>query len=669
MTQKINIEAIGDKRAKLASVKEQLKKEFFGLDTIIDKVINSISAWYIFPEIITRPVIINLWGMTGVGKTHLVRRLVELLNFSDKFAELQMNLGTENSFQSKSILNILSNSKIEEGAAGILLIDEMQRFKTVAEDNTDIQSDAYQDLWMLLSDGRFSANASVFKDIETLIAQQLWAEDQIEDDQPKGKKAKVQKKKFRLYTYEANALKKLLRLSNPLTEIMEWDMNRIFSEIEEIKQNRNDWTIDYTKLLIFISGNLDSAFTGANSIEDCDTDADFYHELTSKINASNIKSALLKKFRPEQISRFGNNHVIYPSLNKESYNKLIRRTCDEYLNRMKDLTDIVFTLSVNSYSVIYENSVYPTQGTRPVFSAIHQIFSNPLQEVTVWALENQITNVYLDLGISGMMYAREVDAEGNKGKSFEIPVNLEISDRKAQASRDFKKYIAVHEAGHAIAYTVLNGAVPMEVKVNTSSFSGGYMLPEPNSTNEITTKKSILNDIVISLAGMAAEELFFGKDLMSTGSSSDRFNATSLATKYVRRWGFDDRMAQIFPETSSYGEVTSNDMSGTNEIIEKVLKVQYEVAKKLIEDHFIPFKSIVNELEWRPLLNSSTLYTLLFSHIPNLQYHKQEESFSDIWSESSEHMSEFILEEKDKVINIDISGSASVQVADNDLPF
>ena len=59
---------IDAKRAVLEQVKTQLKQEFFGLDTIIDKVIDSMSAWYIFPELITRPVIINLWGLTGVGK-------------------------------------------------------------------------------------------------------------------------------------------------------------------------------------------------------------------------------------------------------------------------------------------------------------------------------------------------------------------------------------------------------------------------------------------------------------------------------------------------------------------------------------------------------------------------------------------------------------------------
>lgn len=36
-------------------------------------------VWALIPEALTRPVIINLWAMTGVGKTDLVRHLISEL--------------------------------------------------------------------------------------------------------------------------------------------------------------------------------------------------------------------------------------------------------------------------------------------------------------------------------------------------------------------------------------------------------------------------------------------------------------------------------------------------------------------------------------------------------------------------------------------------------------
>lgn len=67
---------------KLSQVKAQLKKEFIGIDEVIDKVIESITSWYLIPEMNDRLVIVNLWGLTGTGKTSLVNRLIELLEIN-----------------------------------------------------------------------------------------------------------------------------------------------------------------------------------------------------------------------------------------------------------------------------------------------------------------------------------------------------------------------------------------------------------------------------------------------------------------------------------------------------------------------------------------------------------------------------------------------------------
>jgi hypothetical protein len=63
----------------LEKAKETLKQEFIGLDKIIDELTAYISAWYLFPQLQERPLIINLWGMTGVGKSALVRTQIDLI--------------------------------------------------------------------------------------------------------------------------------------------------------------------------------------------------------------------------------------------------------------------------------------------------------------------------------------------------------------------------------------------------------------------------------------------------------------------------------------------------------------------------------------------------------------------------------------------------------------
>ena len=80
-----NAHFILQKRKNLEEIETQLKEEFIGLDEIIARVIQLITPWYLFPQIQQRPVIINLWGMTGVGKTSLVKRLMDLLQLNECF--------------------------------------------------------------------------------------------------------------------------------------------------------------------------------------------------------------------------------------------------------------------------------------------------------------------------------------------------------------------------------------------------------------------------------------------------------------------------------------------------------------------------------------------------------------------------------------------------------
>jgi len=374
-----------DERARsLSIVSKTLKNEFYGLDLIIDRIISSINAWYTFPTLITRPVIINLWGLTGVGKTHLVRRLVELIEFNDRFVEIQMDVSTRKS----TIASVLIESSIDQGSPGIILLDEFQRYRTIDYTGADVQVESFQDVWMLLSDGKFAADSSMFQEIEMIIASSEYHQN--------NKSNTEEKKKFSIYPYEARNIKRTLNLSHPVQEIMKWDEKRLSTELDKVLSNNVGVQLDFTKTLIFISGNLDEAFNASN-VNDCDTDADVFHESSKKINVMDIKKALKSRFKPEQISRFGNNHIIYPSISKKSYQQIIHSACTRYINEMTNVTGIDFSLTPESEDVIYANSVYPTQGTRPVFSSVHTIFSDGLVQLAFWAIKHKINNVKISI--------------------------------------------------------------------------------------------------------------------------------------------------------------------------------------------------------------------------------------------------------------------------------
>jgi len=590
---------LAKRRQDLQDMKKQLKSEFFGMDPIIDKVTDSLYTWFIFPQLITRPVIINLWGMTGVGKTCLVRRISQILNFFDRYVEVQMDSTSSGSgFYSSSIATILRNSSIEENTPGILLLDEIQRFKTVGDNGGDAPVERFQDVWMLLSDGKFAADSSLFREVEEMLNYQMWngnksSSDDDDDDEPKaGRKKKINKPmvapKFFINPWEAQNLKKILKLSQPVQEIMTWNLARVQSELINIRTRTNTWEIDYSKLLIFVSGNLDEAFSGANATEDCDTDADIYHKRTKKITQSDIKEALRRRFKPEQIARLGNNHIIYPSLSKSSYEALILRTCNKYVTEMEDISELKFELDPGIYKEIYENSVYPTQGTRPVFSSVHKIFSGALSNIALWGLENQFQNIRI------VMMPVEQKLVGICGEQqIEVPIDLDMRSTRKLNTLDFNTMVAVHEAGHALVYAFLTKQAPAEVKINLASYQGGYNALERSSG--LQTKQQVKNSLATYFAGAAAEEIVFGSNRRSTGCSHDIKMATSVAAQYVRQHGFDGTLSLITGENGLDTDFNTN-VEATNDAIENLCQEGFKQANSVIVEHQAAFKLIVNAL-------------------------------------------------------------------------
>ena len=77
-------EIIAEKQGPLDTAREVFKSEFVGIDTVIDNVIDTIRTWFLFSELQEPPLIVNLWGITGVCKTALVRRLAALVGYEQQ---------------------------------------------------------------------------------------------------------------------------------------------------------------------------------------------------------------------------------------------------------------------------------------------------------------------------------------------------------------------------------------------------------------------------------------------------------------------------------------------------------------------------------------------------------------------------------------------------------
>jgi hypothetical protein len=580
-------EQLAQRNRQLQEMAAQLKTELFGIDAIIDRVIDSVRAWYVLPELVSRPVIVCLWGLTGTGKTQLVRRLAQLLGFYDRFVEVQMD-GFSNGASwrgAQSISGMLAQSAVREGEPGILSLDEFQRFRTIDTKRSELRVERYQDVWALLSDGRLPPALSLLGDIESSIAEAAFDAERAE--------ASDAKLRFKLRSWEAQELQRNLKLDEPLMEIMAWTPEQVQARLHAFRESgQQQWETDYSRLLVFVCGNLDEMYEDlATSVDDCDSDADIFHALTGKLSVIDVKQALNKRFKPEQVARLGNEHVVYPSLSRRAYEQLIAQSCARYARETAARCGLRFELDASVHGQIYANAVFPAQGTRPLFSSLHAILGSGLAKAALWALEQGAA-----AGDSVGLTADGCSLIAHwRGQSQSIAAPFEISRLRQRSNADFRALLAVHEAGHGLVHALLFGRAPQEIKIHVASFEGGY---NAYTSRKVWSRRNLLDSICTSLAGRAAELLIFGPELSSSGAESDLRKATETAARMLRHQGHGSRIGRSDVSTDSDDNVCT-DVDATNAPIEALLQAEHARATGLIGTHRGALLALVDELMTR----------------------------------------------------------------------
>ena len=570
---------LAQRQQRLAEASAQLKAELFGIDDVIDRVIDAVRAWYVLPQLITRPVIVCLWGLTGTGKTQLTRRLAQLLGFYHRFVEVQMDGFSHGAgYRSSSISGMLADSGIHEGAPGMLVLDEFQRFRTVDAKGGDVKVERYQDVWTLLSDGRLPPALSALSNIERKLADAHYEAERAGDDSDEPKKTKPYR--FQLDAWDAQELKRMLKLHEPLAEIMQWPSAKVQAQFARFAQSHHAWETDYSRLLVFVCGNLDEMYhETAQRVEDCDTDADIFHRLTCKLSLIDVKKALAERFKPEQIARLGNAHVVYPSFSRATYERLILDLCKRYCDDIAVQCGVRFAIGQDVRDELYANAVFPAQGTRPLFSSVHAILSANLVNAALWVLEQALPlQQACAIGLTADKRHLVVRA-GQRQARF--PVAWELNRLKQRANADFRALLAVHEAGHGLAYCALFGQAPQEVKINIASFEGGY---NSFSSLKATTRQNTLDMMCVGLAGRVAEEMVFGEMACTTGAEQDLKQVTAEAARYVRHHGFGARLART-DATVEMDNHVNTDVMPSNSAIETLMQQQYQRAQALLQTH------------------------------------------------------------------------------------
>ena len=580
----INLEEINTKKQRLEKIKIELKCEFIGIDYIIEELVDYIQIWYLMPEILTRPIIVNLWGMTGVGKTDLIRKLVSKLDCQDRFVEVELSNG-ESTWNS-SVSSILETNGINNAIPAIVLFDEIQRFYTIDSEGKPLLNTRFQDFWELLSDGKL-AKRDAKESIDDYLQRYLYAAMQRQKRKQKLKEAPLmppdpmnptgtnlsEDEEATVGVWEAQSLKKIFDLKESVNEIAEMREEDVLMMMQQTREKKKVYEpINHAKTLIIISGNLDEAYSMANETGETDIEADIFRAYTEKITIVDIKNALSRKFKPEQVARFGNIHLIYKSLRKVDFEQLIQEELVKICKKNKEHFGVDIEISQNFNQLIYQNGVFPVQGVRPVFSSITDIVEANLSKLLFEAFMGNLMHIAMDYDFE----KKKIIAQLAGKRTIELDYVGKIDQIRQDNSPDMIASIAVHESGHAIVYGILLGLAPLQLKSRVASrYAQGFSFPHSIHLS----KENIVSKIKIYLAGGIAEEIIFGEDKATVSRSFDREEATSMVMEYIRKYGFDKNFQAWYAHSGPY----SMELSVTDWAIEKMIRDLAKEARELLE--------------------------------------------------------------------------------------
>lgn len=570
------------RKQKLQEVTSSLKAKFLGLDEIIDEVISLLMPWYLFPDAQLRPTVINLWGLTGSGKTALVHAIVDLLDHRKLYSHIDMGeFESDSASWMKSILTDDLSFFHEKPA--LICLDEFQFARTLDANSNELGKDKLRVIWDLLDSGKIEyipGNSTYYlfradnclKRLEKSIQEKVvLANGEVEG----GLESFI--KIFNGFFFDYNDRHDATLNANYFTSedfingmfhlfdnddySKEQIRERIKSiTIEElaifVKEGMHSRpatkTLDLSRSIIFVLGNLDEAYSMSHSMNP-DINADEFHEQTSKITIAHIKRALRRRFRPEQIARLGNNHVVYKSFNSAQFRLLIRQELNRVGSFVKSKFGWKVSFDESVVNVVYAEGVFPAQGTRPVLTTVKNLIESRISSLVVSILEYQLSvEEIVWMYDNGHFIYTLKNKDGETISKISDEAKLKLENLRRSIDPEIQAHTAVHEAGHAVLGALTLRIVPSMVVSRTASDAEGFCLI--NFPKGPMTRETLKKDIIITLGGLVAERMIFGEELTSSGVYSDIKEASALANKAIREFGMGRDPIHLAISTSSQNE-------------------------------------------------------------------------------------------------------------------
>lgn len=683
----IDIEEIKRKNEIIDNAIVELKKKYIGVDEQIDEIMNNVRTWYCYPQLQDRPCVINLWGLSGCSKTDSVRTIAKLLDLEEDL--IYFNFADINEKNAWEIENDIEDSVGNNKSNRIIVYDEFQYAATLDKQKEEKDNKgALKPFWELLDTGILNKKPemrtlfNVYKaylilkrivdtkyPIELVNGKWLNSEDYI-----KNLDGYERKSIFEVFTESEKEIKpnigcdmgqnnnEPIRIDsktkrvNRCVELNPWFIDNavdVYNNVNNSKFSTDNvdirkkiysmnvtelmeffynlyhssckgYKLDFKDSLVFVIGNLDEAYDVSFNVNP-DMSPDQFHKITKKITVVDIKEALKDRFRNEQIARLGNIHVIYPSFSSRTFKGIIDLQLSKYAKEVEDRIGCKLTYNSSIKNIIYREGVFPTHGTRPVFSTIQEIVKSRLPEVMKAMTDAKLVQKLDSLEYSysnGYVRVKTYDIDRNLLTTVKSKLKLRVDNLRKSTLDDKQALCAVHESGHFVAYASIYGNVPAKlISVATESGTGGFLLQDDDEDERaIKTYDYYMNNIKIALGGYVAERTVFGNDNKTSGAVSDLRKATSIASKMVLELGMYSAVFKSnIPSMDSQYFVIDDKREDSNRTVNCIITRAIEELDELFSDD-----------DYRIMLKKSSDYLSTHSELPR---NKMKEIYSVIPNE------------------------------------
>lgn len=209
-----------------------------------------------------------------------------------------------------------------------------------------------------------------------------------------------------------------------------------------------------------------------------------------------------------------------------------------------------------------------------------------------------------------------IDIEYARDKILMGPV------RPLHMTEEDKKMTAVHEAGHALTAKLMPETNPIhKATIIPRGNALGMVSQYPVNDSVSMTYQQLISELVILLAGFAAEESVFEFNSITTGASSDLQKARDYALRMLTQWGMalrldkpangdtEDEESKVpgvdkrrFFHLVDYEKCSEEVRAAVDREVARLTEYAYHTAMELIMDQEPLFTAI-----WERLLAEGTL--------------------------------------------------------------